>query len=213
METDILHLKSNVLPRGLVPLEDLFDFIDVAKKPKIEASGQKVEDCNIGIEEEPRMVKLSKSLSPELKIKYIELFKQYSDVFSWGYEDLKAYDTSIIQLHRIPIKEDQKPFRQKLRRINPKLLPLIEMEIKKMYDAKIIVPLRFSKWVSNLVPTHKKFGEIRLCIEFQNLNKVSLKDNYPLPKMDHILQRVVGSSRISLLDGFLGYNQVLRSPR
>jgi hypothetical protein len=63
-----------------------------------------------------------------------------------------------------------------------------------------------------LVPTHKKFGEIRLCIDFRNLNKVSLKDNYPLPKMDHILQRVVGSSQISLLDGFSGYNKVLIHP-
>jgi hypothetical protein len=186
METDIFHLKSNVLPRGLVPLEDLFDFNDVAKNQKIEASGQEVEDCNIGTEEKPRMVKLSKSLPPEKKNKYIDLFKEYSDVFAWGYEDLKAYDTSIIQ-HRIPIKEDKKPFRHKLRRINPKLLPLIEKEIKKMYDAKIIVPLGFSKWVSNLVPTRKKSREIRLCIDFRNLNKVSLKDNYPLPKMDHIL--------------------------
>jgi hypothetical protein len=81
-----------------------------------------------------------------------------------------------------------------------------------MYDAKIIVPLRFSKWVSNLVPTRKKTREIRLCIDFRNLNKVSLKDNYPLPKMDHILQKVVGASRISLLDGFSGYNQVLVHP-
>jgi hypothetical protein len=86
-------------------------------------------------------------------------------MFAWGYEDLKSYDTSIIQ-HRIPIKEDLKPFRHKLRRINPKLLPLIEKEIKKMYDAKIIVPLRFSKWVSNMVPTRNKTGEIRLCIDF-----------------------------------------------
>jgi hypothetical protein len=93
------------------------------------------------------------------------------------------------------------------------LLPLIEKEIKKMYDAKITVPLRFSKWVSNLVPTSKKTVEIRLCIDFRNLNKVSLKDNYPLPKMDHILQRVVRSSRISLLDGFSGYNQVLVHPK
>jgi hypothetical protein len=104
------------------------------------------------------MVKLSKSLPPEKKLKYIEFFKEYSNVFSRGYEDLKAYDTGIIQ-HRIPIKEDQKPFGQKLRRINPKLLPLIEKEIKKMYDAKIIVLLRFSKWVSNLVPTCKKSGK------------------------------------------------------
>ena len=41
---------------------------------------------------------------------------------------------------------------------------------------------------------------------------VSLKDHYPLPKMDHILQRVVGSSRISLLDGFSGFNQILVHP-
>jgi hypothetical protein len=147
-------------------LEDLFDFNDVAKKPKIEASGKEVEQCNIGTEEKPKMIKLSKSLPPEQKSKYIELFKEYIDVFAWGYEDLKSYDTSIIQ-HRIPIKEEHKPFRQKLRRINPKLLPLIEKEIKKMYDAKIIVPLRFSKWVSNLVPTRKKTGEIRLCIDFE----------------------------------------------
>jgi hypothetical protein len=197
-----------VLPRGLVSLEDLFDFNDVAKKPKIEASGKEVEECNIGTKENPDVIKLSKSLPPEQKRKYIELFKEYIDVFAWGYEDLKSYDRSIIQ-HWIPIKEEHKPFRKKLRIINPKLLPMIEKEIKKMYDAKIIVPLRFSKWFSNLVPTRKKTGEIRLCIDFRNLNKVSLKDNYPLPKMDHILQKVVGSSRTSLLDGFLGYNQVL----
>ena len=78
-----------------------------------------------------------------------------------------------------------------------------------MHDAGIIAPIRFSEWVSNLVPTKKKTGEIRLCVDLRNVKKVSLKDNYPLPKMDHILQRVVDASRISLLDGFPGYNQIL----
>ena len=55
----------------------------------------------------------------------------------------------------------------------------------------------------------KKIGESRLCIDFRNLKKASLKDNYSLPKMDHILQRVVGYKGISFLDGFSGYNQVL----
>ena len=81
-----------------------------------------------------------------------------------------------------------------------------------MYDAGIIVPLRYSEWVSNLVSVRKKTGEIRLCIDFRNLNRASLKDNYPLPKMDHILQRAVGSKIISLLEGFSGYNQVLVLP-
>ena len=35
-----------------------------------------------------------------------------------------------------------------------------------------------------------------------------MKDNYPLPKMEHILQRVIGASIMSMIDGFSGYNQV-----
>jgi hypothetical protein len=137
--------------------------------------------------------------------------KDFPDVFAWSYEDLKVYDTNIIQ-HVIPIRDDQKPFKQKLRRINPLLLPLIEKEVRKLFDAKIIVSLRFSKWLANLVPVRKKSGEIRLCVDFQNLNRVSLKDNYPLPKMDYILQKVVGSQKMSMLDGFSGYNQIMVHP-
>ena len=81
--------------------------------------------------------------------------KKYTDVFAWSYEYLKDYDTSIIQ-HIISIKHGEKPFKQKIRRINPKLLPILEREIKKLFDAKIIVTLRFSKWVANLVPVRKR---------------------------------------------------------
>ena len=124
------------------------------------------------------MIKLAGSLPTDMKRKFIELFKEFFDVFSWSYEDLKAYDTQIIQ-HKIPLKENQKPFRQKLRRINPIQLPLVEKEIKKIYEAGIIVPVRFFDWVSNLVDVRKKIGEIRLCIDFRNLNIASIKDNYP----------------------------------
>lgn len=124
---------------------------------------------------------------------------------------MKSYDTSIIQ-YTIPLKENQEPFKQKIRRINPVMLPLIENKIKRMYEAGIIAPIRFLEWVSNLAPTRKKTWEIRLCVDLRNENNVSLRDNYPLPKMYHILQRVVGASRISLLDGFSGYNQILVHP-
>lgn len=63
--------------------------------------------------------------------------------------------------------------------------------------------------MSNLVPVRKKVVEICLCIYFRNMKKVSLNETYPLPKMDHILQRVVGSSRMSFIDGYSGYNQIL----
>ena len=139
------------------------------------------------------------------------MFKEFSDVFAWSYKDLKSYETEIIQ-HKIPLKENQKLFKQKLRRINPVQLHLVEKEIKKMYEDGIIVPIRYSECVSNLVSFRKKTREIGLCIDFRDLNKASLKDNYPLPKMDHILQRGVGSKRIYLLDGYSGYNKILVHP-
>ena len=110
--------------------------------------------------------------------------------------------------HKIPLKANAKPVVQKMRQINPMLLAITEKEIKKLWEARIIIPLRFSNWVANIVPVRKKNGEIRICVDFRNLNRCSLKDNYPLPKMDHILQKVVGSKRLSMIDGFLGYNQI-----
>ena len=59
-----------------------------------------------------------------------------------------------------------------------------------------------------MVPVKEKNGEIILFFNFRNLNKVSLKDNYPLPKMDHILQKVVEVERISTMDGFSKYNKI-----
>lgn len=181
-DIEVLSAKDKNIPRGLAPLEDLFDFNDVAKKPIVEYTESEVEECNIGTEDQPKMIKLARSLLSDIKKKYIDLFKYFVDVFAWSYQDLKAYDTEIIQ-HKIPLREKQKPFKKKLRQINPIQLPLVKKEIKKMYEEGIIVPVRFSDWVSNLVAVRKKTGEIRLCIDFKNLNRASLKDNYPLPKM------------------------------
>jgi hypothetical protein len=153
------------------------------------------------------LVKLSKYLPAQVKNKYAKLLKQYKDVFAWSYDNLRTYDTSVIE-HKIPLKHGIKPFRKNMRQINPILLPVIEREFKKLLDAKIIVPLRYSEWVENLVLVRKKSGEIRLCVDFKNLNGSSLKDNYPLPKMDHVLEKVVGANKMLMIDGFSGYNQI-----
>jgi hypothetical protein len=137
--------------------------------------------------------------------------KEFFDVFDWKYEYLRTYDTNIIE-HKIPLKEDTKPFRKKLKKINPMMLPIMEKEVKKLLDAQIIIPFRYSEWVANLVPVRNKNGEIRLCVDFRNLNRSSKKDNYPLQKMDHIPKRVTGSSRMSMIDGFSRCNQIFVFP-
>jgi putative transposase len=90
-----------------------------------------------------------------------------------------------------------------------KLAPQIQKYLQKMVDIRIIVPIRYSSWVSNLVVVQKNNGDIRLCVDFRNLNQLSLKDNYPLPNMEHLLQRAISAGMMSMLDAFLGYNQFL----
>jgi hypothetical protein len=150
-------------------------------------------------------------LTVDQKFEYCSILKEFSDVFAWKYSDLKTYDPEIIQ-HKIPLEKDTIPFKQKLRPISPLLFPIIEREIKKILDAKIINPLRYSKWIANLVIVRKKNGEVRLCVDFRNLNICSKKDNYPLPKMEHLLQRFSGAIVMSFLDGFSDYNQIYVHP-
>jgi hypothetical protein len=104
-----------------------------------------------------------------------------------------------------------KPFQQKLLKYHPSLEPLMCQELKKLLDDKIIFQVRHSTLVEKLVPMGEKSGEIRLCVDFRNLNRDSEKDNDPIPTMEQLLQTMFGSKIVSLMDGFSGYNQVLVS--
>ena len=70
---EILQLKGNSIPRGLVPLENKFDPNDVAKQPQLLPSCEDVEDVNIGTEYQPKVINISRTLSYESKHKYISL--------------------------------------------------------------------------------------------------------------------------------------------
>jgi ribonuclease HI len=139
----IIQLPSNHIPRGLIPLEILFDGNDVAVGGRFSGDDADTAECNIGTLEEPKFVKLSRNLIEEQRVEYTKLLRDFVDVFAWTYKDLKTYDTSVIE-HKIPLKEEARPFKQKLRQINPTLLPVMEREVKRLLDAQIIVPLRYS---------------------------------------------------------------------
>jgi hypothetical protein len=121
--------------------------------------------------------------------------------FPWSYEDLRGFDPSVIQ-HAILIKEEAKPIRKKQRPINPALEATIRKEVEKLINAHIIFLVKYSEWVSNLVHVWKNNGDIRLCVDFCALNRARIKDNFPLPNMEMILQQVAGSQMMSLLDDF-----------
>ena len=64
------------------------------------------------------------------------------------------------------------------------------------------------EWVSNIVPMAKKEGTIRVCIDFQDLNKACPKDNFPTPHIDQIIDNYARSIIFSFMDGFSVYNQI-----
>ena len=79
-----------------------------------------------------------------------------------------------------------------------------------MLAVGIIYPIDQSKWESPMVVQPKKHDPTRLiiCVDFKELNKVTLTDPFPTPYADEILNGVVGHECYSFTDGFSGYNQV-----
>ena len=163
----------------------------------------KFEVINLGTESNPQNINLGTWCTPIESDAYIKLFREFKDVFAWTYDDLKTFDTQIMQ-HSIPLKENVRPYQQKLRKFHPDLEPQMKKELEKPLVVKIIFPVRHTEWVANLVHVQKKNGDIWLCVDFRNLNRASRKDNYPVPPMEQILQKVARSEMFSLLDGFSG---------
>ena len=66
--------------------------------------------------------------------------------------------------------------------------------------------VNYLEWLANVVLVPKKDGKVRMCVDFQDLNKVSPKDNFPLPHIDVLVVNTVGHALLSFMDGFSGYN-------
>ena len=74
------------------------------------------------------------------------------------------------------------------------------MEVQKFMATGFIKPIQHPRWLSNIVLVKKKNGQIRCCVDFRNLNKVYLKDKFPLPNMDLLLDSVAGNAIFSFMD-------------
>ncbi|KAF9762051.1 Retrovirus-related Pol polyprotein from transposon 17.6 [Nosema granulosis] len=65
-----------------------------------------------------------------------------------------------------------------------------------------------SPWSSRIVPVTKKDGSLRLCIDYRPLNKITIKDKYPIPRIDEILDSLAAAKIFTTLDATSGYYQL-----
>jgi hypothetical protein len=90
-----------------------------------------------------KYVNLGVDCTNEEADQHVALFKEYIDVFSWTYDDLKDYDKTIFQ-HIIPFREGANLVKKNIRMMNPKMKPLVKLELEKLKKAGIIYPIRHS---------------------------------------------------------------------
>ena len=96
----------------------------------IQPNQDSIEVVNIGTEEVRREVKIGADLEESIKVRLIDLLREYFDIFTWSYEDMPGLDTDIV-VHRLPLKEGCSPVKQKLQRTHPEMSKKIKEEVQK----------------------------------------------------------------------------------
>ena len=131
-----------------------------------------------------------------------------ADVFAQNDKDLGK--TSVAQ-HDIKT-EDETPIKQPPRRFPPEQEKEIEKQINDLLDSGLIKPGN-GPWGSPLVLVKKKDGSVRMCVDYRKLNSKTVKDAYPLPRIDDTLDSLANARYFSTLDLASGYHQVANTPQ
>ena len=145
---------------------------------------------------------LPERLSPLQQQQLNELFREFSDVFSQGEDDLGS-----TQLLEHAIETHGPPLRQPYRRQNPAVQREEMAQVQQMLSSNVIRPSN-SPWASPVVMVRKKDGNLRFCVDFHQLNAATVKDAHPLPRIDDLLDALHGAKWFSTLDLKSGYWQV-----
>ena len=82
----------------------------------------------------------------------------------------------------------------------------VKEEIQKQLSVGFLSIVEYPEWLANVVTVPKKDGKVRVCVDFRDLNKASLKDDFPLPHIDMLVDCITGHPMLSFMDGFSGYN-------
>src|ERR1043165_4709428 len=122
--------------------------------------------------------------------------------------DVTGIDPSIV-VYRIPLLPGAIPIKQKPRKTKSEWSLKITDEIAKQPEANFIEPITYPKWLADIMSVPKNDGKVRMCYDCRDLNKACPKDDFPLPHIDLLIDRMAKHEMISLTDLAAGHNQIL----
>ena len=103
---------------------------------------------------------------------------------------------------------EKKPVQQKRRVFAPEQNQAITDEVNKLLVAGFIREVNYPEWLANVVLMKKENEKWRMCMDFMNLNKAYPKDNFPLPRINQLVDSIVGHKLLTFMEAFSGYNQI-----
>jgi hypothetical protein len=151
-----------------------------------------------------KTLEYNKDLSQEQNNELRNILKNNQDLFAYSIEDLKE-PCNVIK-HEIRLS-DQIPVYIPPYRRSPRDNEFIKEEVKKLLKYNIIKESN-SPYSAQPIVIRKEGKEPRFCVNYQEVNAKTLRDPYPMPRIDDIFDSLSGCKIISTLDAKRGYNQI-----
>ncbi|KAJ0555858.1 putative nucleotidyltransferase, Ribonuclease H [Helianthus annuus] len=140
----------------------------------------------------------------EPKIEDIPVVREYPEVFP---EDLPGLQPQRQVEFRIDLDPSAAHVAKTPYRLAPSEMQELSTQLQELLDKGFIRP-SFSPWGAPVLFVKKKDGSFRMCIDYRELNKLTIKNRYPLPRIDDLFDQLQGSSFYSKIDLRSGYHQL-----
>ena len=109
--------------------------------------------------------------------------------------------------HCIDVASRTKPISKPAYRLSASEAVEVERQLAD-YLSKGFIRKSFSPWALPILLVKKKDGSMRMCVDYRSLNAVTIKNKYPLPKIDELFDQLKGAKYFSKIDLRSGYHQV-----
>ena len=122
-------------------------------------------------------------------------------MFAWSTYEASGVDPSFI-CHHLNVNPSATSKKQPHRHSFKDHSNVIKDKVMKLKHAGAIKEVFYPKWLANTVVVKKKSGKWRVCMDFTDPNKACLKDPFPMPRIDQLVDAKAGHPRMSFLDAF-----------
>ncbi|GJR55255.1 putative reverse transcriptase domain-containing protein [Tanacetum coccineum] len=150
------------------------------------------------------MIQVMEKKSDEKKLEDIPVVKEFPDVFPEDLPGLPPVRQVEFQIDLIP---GAAPVARTPYRLAPSEMQELSNQLQELTDRGFIRPST-SPWGAPVLFVKKKDGSFRMCIDYRELNKLTIKNRYPLPRIDDLFDQLQGSSVYSKIDLRSGYHQL-----